>query len=248
VAIAVVQVVPFTETTAATTLTGTATGVTAGHGIALFIGGRSSTQTVSGVSDTLNTYTQVSGFNHNQGSSINLDLWICKSVATGGTLNFTITFSGSCTGMAGLVEMSGQDTVSFIDQAPAAIGSTTSTTVGPSSTTGSTTQANEIVVGCGQFNSGSQTLSAQTFAGSGTVSGQTNQAIITSSVSGAICNLGLSYATTGLVSTTYNFQETISTTSVWNCGIATFLSATAATAYPLRPFTRLQAVNRAGTY
>jgi hypothetical protein len=92
-------------------------GVGVGHGLIVACSiHTASAVTVSGVSDGANTYSQVPGAYQTDGSFEIADLWICKNVTTGGTLTvtptFTVTGGPACT----VIEVSGQDTVTFIDQ------------------------------------------------------------------------------------------------------------------------------------
>jgi hypothetical protein len=103
--------------------------------------------TVTGVSDTFNTYTQFPGaYIANTGTQkIMSDVWYCKNVGTGGTLTVTVTFS-DLTGFPSLtvIEVSGQDPVTFADS----VGNiSTASTAFSVTTTGNTTTPNNFFVG-----------------------------------------------------------------------------------------------------
>ena len=134
-----------TRTTQATTVAVSLTGVTAGNALIVCIQEHiASIGTVSGVSDTHNTYTQATGAYQKYSTTSFGDLWYCKNVGTGGSLTITVTFSVSGGGCVTVIEVSGQDTTTFIDQVASAVASSAAPNSGATS---ATTAANEFVVG-----------------------------------------------------------------------------------------------------
>lgn len=101
--------------------------------------------TVSSVGDTTaNVYTAVTGaFNH--GASQMADMWVCKNVTVGGTLTVTANFVAAVGGASlTVIEVSGQDTVTFFDKVKSANGNSTAPNSGAAA---ATSVANEFVVG-----------------------------------------------------------------------------------------------------
>jgi len=222
--IAKVQAVPQGSTTSSGTLAVTAT-VTAGHGLILLIGGHisSGSLTVSGVSDTHNTWAHWTAAQKQQGVALG-DIWYCKNVTTGGALTITITYSAACGAVATLIEVSGQDTATFIDQVVA--GSAASGTAMDSGAfaTG-TADPSEFVIGLAVGIVGN-TFSAQAFSPS--LTGQAQETLASATAAGIKASLQVSDGIAASAGSKEDFTATLSATGVWIAICASFLPVAAA--------------------
>jgi hypothetical protein len=207
-------------TGASTTIAATAgSSVTAGNGLIVITGNNAASPTVSGVSDTHNTYTQFSGVGISN-ANLGFDIWYCKNVGTGGTLTVTVTWTVSGGGLLTVIEVSGQDTVTFKDVQKSATATSTALSSGAAS---STAQANEFLVGVGfQVSAGTGAFSSPTFS-TALVSVNTETAADNTTTA----DKGLLTVYDGILASTAaeTFSVTSSGSHPYACAVAAFLPA-----------------------
>ena len=206
---------------AAATITATAgSNVTVGNGLIVISAGNgaASATTVTGVGDTFNTYAQFPGIAIALASGETLDIWYCKQVVTGGLLAVQSSFSQNTGGLSTVIEVTGQDTGTFIDAKHSANGNSTAPNSGAA---GNTAQSGEFLVGVTDVNSANALSTAPTFSTAlvsittETLADNTNVA-----VKGALSTFD------GILASIA--AETFSATSgnhAWICAVAAFLPA-----------------------
>lgn len=145
------------------------TGITAGNTLVICDYMQSNNRTLDSMSGGSNTYAQLQARVINTSSSTAMTVWYAYNVNSG---NYTITatHSASSTYSLAVIELSGLTTTDPKDQTPAGETAEPGQTldVGP---TGTTTQANEMLVACGAASVSSRPFNA--------ISGWTNRVALT---------------------------------------------------------------------
>jgi hypothetical protein len=214
--------------------------VTAGNLLAIVIGSNRGTSpaTVSGVSDTHNTWHQISGIAGSNSTKAG-DMW-WTYLATGGSLTVTVTFSTTVDSAVTLIEVSGAGSAPTVDASVSASGSSTAPATGNTPATG---QANDFVI-AGLINALSGTPSSPTF--SPTLTSTTTETRSGNASSPAVYTAAYD-GISGASGNAQSFSATMSSGS-WIAMIACF-NAGSVTVLPVhRPTIISQAVQRAAIW
>jgi hypothetical protein len=232
-----------TGTTTGTSLTGAITlaGVGVGHGLIICIAqnlNAGGLGTISGVSDTHNTYVQSGAATADSTNKCAADLWFCKQVTTGGSLTITVTATVANGLSATAVEVSGQDTGKFIDSFNSASGTAAATPA--SGNTGATKGAGEFCVGTVNLH-GSGALATSPVFG----------VALTSSTTETLANNSTT-AEKGALTTIDGLVTTPGSVESFGCAVGDVFSIICATFLasvpPQYPDVKLQAVHRASMW
>lgn len=210
-------------TAAADATTATITrSVAAGNGGILIIAVRGTVAaTVGTVSDGTNTWTQAAGIAATS-STTSGDLWYCKNFASTANITVTVTWAAgaSATGALTLIEVTGQDTVTFFD-----VGNSTAavTTACASGATGNLAGSNEFVTGS-VSGSGNNTFSSAAFSPNGTITTET----VANSTGTHVCQVAAfdMVGGTGGATESFTVTDSVSAATVTIC--AAFLPAAGA--------------------